>query len=439
MFGAVAAVGGSVVGLGNIWRFPYVAGENGGAAFILVYLCVSFLIAVPIMLSEFSIGRSTRRNPYRAFKKLAPGTAWPAIGYMGVFTAFVILSFYSVVAGWALEFLRSSVMGEFAGMGAADIRANFDSFVAGGTMPVIWTLIFVFMTAFIVLSGVEKGIERYTKILMPAMAVLLLGMAINSSMLPGGMEGISFLFRPDFSKISPSVVLQAMGQAFFSLSLGMGAMITYGSYIKKEQNMFKVAGTVALSDLSIAILSGLAIFPAVFAFGVSPTSGPELIFITLPMVFQQMVGGYFISIIFFFLVFVAAITSSISLFEVITAYVSEEMRIPRIKAVAINTPLVMITSVFCALSQMPDSPLLIGGRNLFDIFDNLSSVYLLPIGGLFIVLFAGWVMKPSAFHDELTNRGLYGERMYPAFRVLMRYAIPVVMTTLILFLTGMVL
>ena len=438
MFGVIAAVGGSVVGLGNIWRFPYIAGENGGAAFILVYVIVSFLIAVPIMLSEFTIGRRSRRNTYRAFKKLAPGTAWPGVGYLGILTAFIILSFYSVIAGWSLEFLRESVMNTFEGMDAEGIRDNFNGFIASGWRPIIWTVIFIIATAVIVKSGVEKGIERYNKILMPMMALMLVGLAINSSSLEGGREGISFLLKPDFSKIDGSVVLKAMGQAFFSLSLGMGAMITYGSYIKKDANMFRIAGTVAVSDVTIAILSGLAIFPAVFAFGISPTSGPELIFITLPMVFSQMPGGYFISIIFFFLVFVAAITSGMSLVEVITAYVSEEMRLPRRKAIRVTVSLLLITGVMCAMSQMPGSGLTIGGRNLFDVFDTISSTYMMPLGGLLIIIFAGWVMKPQMFRRELTNDGLYGRMEYPLVRALIKFVIPVMMATLILSLIGMV-
>ena len=273
-FGTVAAVGGSVIGLGNIWRFPYVAGENGGAAFILIYLATSFLISIPIMLSEFSIGRSTRRNPMRAFNKLAPGSKWKLVGYMGILTAFVILSFYCVIAGWAFEFLKESVFNQFNGRSADQIRDSFNGFVASGWKPVIWTFLFTVASAGIVLSGVEKGIERYTKILMPMLFVLLLGMAVNSLTLDGAQAGIEFLLKPDFSKITGTTVLQALGQSFFSMSLGMGAMITYGSYLRKNENMPRVGAMVAFSDITVAILSGLAIFPAVFSFGISPTSGP---------------------------------------------------------------------------------------------------------------------------------------------------------------------
>ena len=240
-FGVIAAVSGSVIGLGNIWRFPYVAGENGGAAFILIYIACSFLISIPLMLSEFSLGRSSKRNTKRAFQKLAPGTRWNYVGYMGIFCAFILLSFYCVIAGWALEFIKESVLNEFAGKSAAQISENFNGFIASGWRPVVWMGVFMLSTAFIVWSGIEKGIERYTKIFMPVFIVLLAALAINSLTLPGAREGIGFLLRPDFSKITGATILKAMGQSFFSMSLGLGCMITYGSYIRKGENLPKAA------------------------------------------------------------------------------------------------------------------------------------------------------------------------------------------------------
>lgn len=277
-FGTIAAVGGSVIGLGNIWRFPYVAGENGGAAFILIYLTISFLISIPIMLSEFSLGRSTKRNSMRAFSKLAPGTKWKWVGYMGILCAFIILSFYCVIAGWSLEFLKESVLNRFHDRTPEQVAAAFDGFVASGWRPIAWTLVFIAASAFIVYSGIEKGIERYNKILMPMLFLLLFGMALNALTLDGARQGIDFLLKPDFSKITGTTVLEALGQSFFSMSLGMGCMITYGSYLRKNENMFRIGAMVSLSDITVAVLSGLAIFPAVFSFGISPTSGPELVF-----------------------------------------------------------------------------------------------------------------------------------------------------------------
>ncbi len=433
----MAAVGGSVIGLGNIWRFPYIAGENGGAAFILIYISISLLISIPIMLSEFTLGRSTKRNSKRAFQKLAPGSHWNWVGYMGILCSFIILAFYSVIAGWALDFIKESLLNNFAGKSPAEINASFTSFVDSGWRPIVWAVIFIVATAVIVLAGIEKGIERYSKILMPLFVVLLIGLVINSLTLPGAREGITFLLKPDFSKVTGNTILQALGQSFFSMSLGMGCMITYGSYIKKNENMFKVGGMVAISDVSIAILSGLAIFPAVFSFGINPTSGPELVFLTLPNIFAQMTGGYFISIIFFTLLFLAAITSSISLFEVSTAYFSEEMRLGRRKAVLLVGGTTIITSTLCALSQMPGSKLTILGHNLFDTFDSLSSNIMMPLGGLLIVLFTGWVLSPSKFKNELTNQQTCGLRLFPIVRFLIRFVIPVVILLLFLNLIGL--
>ena len=379
-FGAIAVVGGSVVGLGNIWRFPYIAGENGGAAFILVYITLSLLICIPIMLTEFSIGRHTRSNALRAFRRLSPRGYWNGAGYLGIATSTIILSFY----------------------------------------------------AFIVMRGVEKGIEKFGKVVMPFMILLLIGLVINSMTLDGAKEGISFLLRPDFGKINGHVVLQALGQAFFSLSLGMGTMITYGSYIPKHENMFRMATTIAITDTCVAILAGLAIFPAVFSYGINPTSGPELVFITLPTVFGNMAGGYVLGILFFFLLFTASISSSVSLLEVATLYISEEMHLRRRTATLIAVVVVAALSSLCLWSQLPDSSLRVLGMNIFDLFNNLTSLYMLPLGGLLSVLFAGWFMRNKTLQDEVTSRGRYGSSIYPYYRVIVRFVAPVVIVLLFL-------
>lgn len=434
-FGTIVVVGGSVVGLGNIWRFPYIAGENGGAAFVFIYILISLMISVPIMLSEFAIGRSTKRNALRAFKKLSDGGWWHAVGYLGIATAFVILAFYCVIAGWTMEFIRESVAGSFIGSDSATIKANFDGFVASGWKPVVWAGVFVGLNTLIVMAGVEKGIERYNKILMPLMFLILLGLAINSVTLSGFADGVRFLWNPDFSKISLNVIMEALGQSFFSMSLGMGTMITYGSYINRRENMFRLAGTVAVSDVVVAILAGLAIFPAVFSFGISPTSGPELVFLTLPNIFAQMAGGYFISILFFLLLFSAAITSSVSLMEVVVAYACEEFRISRRMAAMMASATVAVLATLCAVSQMPDSALTVGGLNLFDFFNNVSSDYMLPIGAFMIVIFAGWKMSRQVFANELTNGATVGMRIYTVLRPMIRYVIPLVIA--MLFLSGL--
>ena len=300
-FGAIAAAAGSAIGLGNIWRYPYVVGENGGAAFILLYLLIVFLIGLPCLMSEFALGRFTRKNVFGAFRKLAPKKKWYLIGVLGIVTSFVILAFYSVVAGWTVAFLKDSLINEFSGLSAAAIGSNFDGFVASGWEPLLWTFLFCLITALIVMLGIENGIERYNKIMMPMLLAILLVLCINSFSLDGFKEGIAFLFRPDFSKITVDVALSALGQAFFSLSLGMGTMMTYGSYIRRQDNLLFTSSTVAIADLSIAILAGIAIFPAVFSFGIEPGSGPDLVFKTLPNIFGQMTGGYLLGILFFLL------------------------------------------------------------------------------------------------------------------------------------------
>lgn len=437
-FGVIAAVGGSVVGLGNIWRFPYLCGENGGAAFLIVYIAISFMIAIPIMLSEFAIGRSSRSNPMHAYSSLSKKRSWGLAGLLGIATSIVILSFYSVIAGWALEFLRESIADNFGGSSPEAIKSNLNTFINSGWRPLVWTLVFVIATGAVVLGGVEKGIERINKILMPLLFLILIGLVINSTTLSGFSDGVSFLFSPDFSKINGTVILKALGQAFFSLSLGMGSMIIYGSYIKRQERTMKLAATVSVTDVTVAVLSGLAIFPAVFSFGINPTSGPELIFLTLPNVFQQIPGGYFVSIIFFFLVFIAAITSSVSMMEVLTSYISEEMKIKRWVSTLMSVSLIFILGSLCALSQMDNSPLTIGGKSLFDVFDNFSATIMLPLGGLLSVIFCGWVMDKMVYKNELTNHGSYGLKLYPVIRFIVKFIAPVVISLLFMSLLGFI-
>ncbi len=300
-FGVIAAAAGSAIGLGNIWRFPYVLGENGGGIFLLIYLLLVAMVGIPVMLSEFTIGRSTQRNPYGAFRRLAPGKPWYLVGLMGIVAAFMILAFYTVVAGWTLEYLYQAVINGFRGLSSDEIDMMFDHFRAGTFRPILWFLIFMFMTAWIVISGIRKGIEKYTKVLMPFLFILILVMDIRAVTLPGAGEGLKFLFKPDISKISAETILEALGQGFFSLSIGMGTLITYGSYIGKKEHLGNTALNVTLADTLIAVLAGIAIFPAVFAFGIKPDVGTGLVFKTLPLIFQEMPGGYIFSVIFFLL------------------------------------------------------------------------------------------------------------------------------------------
>lgn len=431
-FGTVAVVGGSVIGLGNIWRFPYVAGQNGGAAFILIYICVALLISVPIMLSEFSIGRAAQSNSMRAYRTVSGHRRWKAIGYLGIATAFTILSFYSVIAGWSLEFIKESFTGEFMSMDAAGIKDNFDAFVASGWRPVLWIALFVISTTFIVGSGIEKGIERFNKFAMPLMFLILVAMAINSVTLSGFREGAAFLLKPDFSKVTIRTVLTAMGQSFFSLSLGMGILVTYGSYIRQGRNMFALAGTVTLADTCIAILSGLAIFPAVFSFGINPTSGPDLVFLTLPNIFAQMTGGQIFAVLFFMLLFAASITSSVSLMEVVVAWVHEEFKLKRPVATAVTGAAVLCTAILCALSQMPGSSIAVGKFDLFDFFDMITSLYMIPIGGFMVVIFVGWIVGRNKVRNEMTTYGRFGTGLFEVIYPLIKFVIPLIMAVLFL-------
>lgn len=403
--GVIAAAAGSAVGLGNICRFPYVLGSNGGGAFLLVYLLIVLCLGVPVMLSEFVIGRRTQKNPIGAFKTLKPRSAWPVLGYLGVLCAFIIMAFYSTVAGWTLEYIVKAVGNQFQGKDLSVIKSEFTDFQQIGWKNVMWQGVFIFLTGFVVFRGVAEGIEKYTKILMPLLVVILIVLGVKSLTLPGAGEGLSFLFKPDFSKITGSVLVSALGQAFFSLSMGMGVLITYGSYIKKNDNMSTTALSVVLADTLVAVLAGVVIFPAAASFDVEPTEGMGLVFNTLPMLFNKMTGGYIFCIIFFVLLAVAALTSTISLLEVIVAYLVEEVHITRRWATVLASVGCMAVGVFASLSLKNDSPFAIAGMSFFDGLDFFSAKVLLPIGAFFIVIFVGWIMGKKDFDAEITNEG----------------------------------
>ncbi len=433
-FGVIAAAAGSAIGLGNIWRFPYVAGENGGAAFIIVYLGFIAVIGTPVMLSEFAIGRKARRNPYGAFRLLAPGKPWFLIGIMGVAAAFMILAFYSTVAGWTLEYLYKSVINQFAGQSPEQLALMFEDFKQSGAAPAFWQLVFMFLTAWIVIAGVRNGIEKYAKILMPVLLAIIMILCIRALTLPGATQGVRFLFNPDFSKITAETILKALGQAFFSLSIGMGTLITYGSYINKEDNLATSAISVSAADTFIAILAGLAIFPAVFAFNIDPRSGEGLVFITLPKIFQLMPGGYVFSLLFFLLLVIAALTSSISVLEVVVAYLSEELNLPRKWATLTATFLITLLGLICTLSQGPLDHLGIFRRNVFELLDYSTANILLPLGGFFIVLFAGWFMGRRSISGEITNQGMLRGRFTGLYLFIVRLIAPLAIA--LIFLKG---
>lgn len=431
-FGTVATAAGSAVGLGNIWKFPYEAGQNGGGAFLLIYILCVLLFGLPIMISEFAIGRRARANVAGAFRKLSGTRSWGIVGLLGVITAFLILGFYFVVAGWSLEYVYQAASNAFVGKTPMDLSQAFVNFSTDTFQPLFWTVIFICANAFVLLAGVEKGIERISKILMPFLVLILILLSIRAITMPNGSAGLQFFFAPDFSKITPNVILSALGQAFFSLSLGMGCMVTYGSYIRKDNNLTKTALHVTSIDTLIAILAGVAIFPAVFSLGINPAQGPELVFITLPNVFTHMAGGYIWAILFFLLLAIAALTSTISLQEVITAYVSEEFKLQRKKVIVGSSVVLIIVSSLCSLSLGVGSKLTMGGMRLFDLFDFTSSKLFLPLGGLLISIFIGWFYNPKKIRDEISNQGKLSTKLFPVYYFLMRYFVPIAIIAIFL-------
>jgi NSS family neurotransmitter:Na+ symporter len=431
--GIIAAAAGSAIGLGNIWKFPYITGVYGGAAFIVVYLICIAVIGFPVMLSEFIIGRKAQRNAIGSFKKLAPGKPWFLTGWMGVAAAFMILAFYGVVAGWCMEYIVKALTNAFAGQSPDAIGGMFSSFISATAKPIFWQVFFMLLTGLIVVAGVKDGIEKYAKILMPTLLVIIIILDIRAVTLPGSGAGLAFLFKPDWSKVSAEGVLVALGHAFFSLSLGMGTMITYGSYIGKKENLADTAIQVTIADTLIALLAGIAIFPAVFAFGIEPGVGPGLVFVTLPNIFQQMPGGYFFAILFFILLTVAALTSSISILEVVVAYFVEELKMARKRATIIATIAITLVGIPCSLSMGPMSDVLFFGKNFFDLLDFTASNILLPLGGLFIAAFVGWYMGKKNVEEEVNQEGV-NVGYIPLFMFLTKFIAPIAIA--IVFLNG---
>lgn len=436
--GVLAAAAGSAIGLGNIWRFPYEAGENGGGAFLFVYLAFILAIGVPVMLSEFILGRRAQRNPVGTFKKLAPGKPWYFIGIMGVAAAFIIFAFYGVVAGWTLEYIVQAVKNGFAGKSSTEITDMFNNFTQNPFKPIIYQVIFLSMTAWIIIAGVKNGIEKYAKILMPVLLIIIVILCIRAVTLPGASKGLSFLFKPDFSQINGDTILNALGQAFFSLSLGMGTMITYGSYINKKNNLANTAIQVSFIDTMIAILAGIAIFPAVFAFGIEPDAGEGLIFITLPNIFLKMTGGYFFSILFFVLIAVAALTSTISVLEVLVAYFSEELKISRKKATIYSSIGILILGILCSLSRGVLEDFTILGLNFFDLLEYIAANLLLPLGGLLIVIFVGWQLKRKDLFAEFSNEGALRAKFFPIYLFIVKFIAPIAIAIVFLNVIGII-
>ena len=428
---AVLVTAGSAVGLGNIWRFPYVAGENGGGAFLLIYILSVLLLGVPIMLSEFAIGRNTHRNAVGAYRTLS--SRWSILGYNSILAPLLIMGFYLVVSGWTLEYMIHSLTGEFTRISTPEAYESlFNAFTQNPWKPLLYTVVFTLLTHGVIALGVQKGIERSARIMMPLLLLILVVLAVHSILLPGGTEGVKFLFAPDFSKVTPSTVLVALGQAFFSLSIGIGTMVTYASYFKPDTNLRHTALNVTILDTLVAVLAGVVIFPAVFSVGIEPSSGPSLVFITLPGIFNSMPLSMVWSSVFFLLLVVAALTSTISLHEIITAYMHEEWHMSRRAAAWSTTGACMALAAVASLSLGVLKGWNIFGLTIFDSLDYLTANILLPAGGFFTCIFVGWRLDRKILKAEISNNGTLKFRIYGVFIFLVRYVCPAVLLLIFL-------
>lgn len=421
-FGFLMAAAGSAVGLGNIWRFPYQTGKNGGSAFIIIYLGCVIVVGLSIMIAEFAVGRRTGLAAVGAYK--SQNRNWTFAGILGVLSGFFIMGFYPVVGGWSVAYMVKSVTGLLT---LPSIPDYFGEFIGAPVEPLVWMLIYLAVNVAIVAKGVAGGIEAAGKVLMPMLFVLLIFLIFRSISLPGAGAGLTFLFKPDWSVVSGATFLSAMGQAFFTLSLGMGCMITYGSYLNKKETIPSNALWVVSLDTLVALMAGLAIFPALFAFGVAPTEGAGLVFVVVPQVFAQMGGvGVLFSVVFFLALAIAALTSSVSLLEVVVAYLIDERGIARKTATFIAAGIMVITCTLSSLSMGIMSGTTIFGVGFFDFFDILTDKIFLAIGGMLLAIFAGWFMKKEDLKDEITNSGEVAFPLFDVWYAVIKYVIPVV-------------
>lgn len=434
--GVIAASVGSAVGLGNIWRFPYEAGAHGGSAFIFIYILCVLLLGIPVIIAEFVIGRSTHKNANSAIKSLAPGSKFHFVSYIGIIASVMILSFYSVVAGWIVDYLFLSIQGGLSGHTPQGYSDIFNSLASSPWRSTLWTVLFLGINFLILRKGIQKGIERISNFMMPVLFILLLIFSVNSLLLPEAKKGIEFMFKPDFSQVSPSMIIGAMGQAFFSLSLGLTCLLTYSSYFSDKTPLIKSATIIAILDTCVAILAGIIIFPAVFSFGAEPTAGPKLVFEILPNIFQQMPGGYFWSVAFFTLLFFASITSTISMSEIFITFCTEEHKMSRKKATSLNTIIALVLGTLCALSFNVLGHIRLFDKTIFDLFDYVSSNILLPAGGFILAVFVGWVMNKKTVKDQLTNNGTLNVRTMRPILFCIRYIAPIAILLIFLYVMG---
>lgn len=443
--GAILVAAGSAVGLGNIWRFPTEAGNNGGGAFLIIYIICVLAVCIPLLLAEFLIGRHSHANTGSAYKILSPNKHWGFIGKIEVCGAFLILSYYSVVAGWTLFYMVQSLLNQFNSMakhsGSEQIFSdNFNNFVSNPWQPLLCLAAFLLITHFVIVKGVKGGIEKSAKLLMPFLFVLLVVLMVCSLSTQGAAKGLEFLLAPDFSKINSKVVMAAMAQSFYSMSLGMGCMCTYASYFSDRTDITKTALTVGVIDTLVAVMAGVVIFPAVFSVaGLSPDAGPSLVFIALPNVFQMALGGipvlaYVCSLAFYILLVVATLTSTISLHEVITAFLSETRNMSRKRAAALVTAGCLVLGTLCSLSMGVLADFKIAGMSIFDLFDYVTAKLMLLAAGFFTSIFTGWVLQQKIIKYELTNGGMLKFRWFKLLIFLLRFVVPVAIA--LVFLDG---
>lgn len=434
--GVILATAGGAVGLGNVWRFPYMTGQNGGATFILIYAVCVLAIGIPCMISEFIIGRHGASNTARAYGYTGKSKAWSAVGALAVFTCFLISGYYSIVSGWCLSYTVTAITGQLTGTPEEFVK-TFSEFSGSPVEPIVWGIIFLAITYAVIIHGVRGGIERASKLLMPVLFILLLIIVVASCLLPGAEKGLIFLFKPDMEHFTRDVFLDAIGQAFFSLSIAMGCVCTYASYFSRQTNLATSAVQISIIDSLVAILAGMMIFPAAFSVGVNPDSGPSLIFITLPNVFQQAFGSIpalqiIVSFAFYSLMSLAALTSLISVQEVTTAFCQEEFRISRKKAATIVCIGSTILGVISSLSLGAVDFLTFGGKSVFDWFDFVTGQIFLPVGGFLTCIFMGWVVDKNILKDEYTNWGTLKGTFFNAYYLMIRYVCPLAILAIFL-------
>ena len=434
------AAAGSAVGLGNVWKFPYITGVNGGGAFVLIYLACIVLVGLPVMVAEILLGRATQKSPVSAFKEL-DGGPWVAFGWLGVLGSFVILSYYSVVAGWALHYTYLSLSGQIVGLGPEGVQSLFGALFTSNGLNLFWHTVFMATTIGVVWGGVSKGIERWARILMPALFALMLILLVNSFTMEGFGQALDFIFGFHTENLTAAGVLEALGHAFFTLSIGVGTLLTYGSYLKRDDNIVAASVTISILDTVIALMACMVLFPIIFTFGMEPSEGPGLVFVSMPIALSQMPAGTFLSIVFFALLVFAALTSAISLLEVTVSYLIDEKRWLRHKAAVLGGVLIGLIGIPSALSGgtalFGESFAGVFGRNWFDTFDYLASNWILPLGGLGIALFTAWRLDAAIRYREFLE-GSHLVFFYKAWLLLLKFVVPVGMVLIFLNAIGVI-